>query len=44
MTDGPDLTTAPAPPSPQAAQRRLLFIILAGVLAVIGAFAAIYYF
>lgn len=42
MTDGPDPTAAPA--SPQAAQRRLLFITLAGVLAIIGAFAASYYF
>lgn len=42
MTDGPDVTTAPA--SPQAAQRRLLFVTLACVLAVIGALAASYYF
>lgn len=42
MTDSPDVTTAPV--SPQAAQRRLLFIALAGILAVIGALAASYYF
>jgi TRAP transporter TAXI family solute receptor len=42
MTDGPDLTAAPA--SPHAAQRRLLFITLAGVLALIGALVAAYYF
>ena len=44
MTDGPDVTTAPLSPSPQAAQRRLLFVTLAGILAVIGALAASYYF
>jgi len=42
MTDRPDLTTAPA--SPQAAQRRLPFIVLAGILAVIGTLVASYYF
>jgi TRAP transporter TAXI family solute receptor len=42
MTDRPDLTTAPA--SPQAPQRRLLFVVLAGILAVIGALVASYYF
>lgn len=42
MTDRPDLTTAPA--SPQASQRRLPFIVLAGILAVIGALVASYYF
>src|ERR1700744_2413520 len=42
MTDGPDLTAAPV--SPHAAQRRLLFITLAGVLALIGALVAAYYF
>lgn len=42
MTDRPDLTSAPA--SPHAAQRRLLFIALAGILAVIGVLVASYYF
>jgi TRAP transporter TAXI family solute receptor len=42
MIDGPDLTAAPV--SPHAAQRRLLFITLAGVLALIGALVAAYYF
>ncbi|WOH70057.1 TAXI family TRAP transporter solute-binding subunit [Bradyrhizobium sp. BWA-3-5] len=34
----------PAPPSPRSAKRRLTFITLAGVLAIIGALAAGYYF
>ena len=42
MTDDPNLTAAS--PSPRAAQRRLLFIVLAGVLAVIGVLAGTYYF
>jgi TRAP transporter TAXI family solute receptor len=42
MTDDPNLTAAS--PSPRAAQRRLVFIILATVLAVIGVLAGTYYF
>ena len=42
MADDPNLTAAS--PSPRAAQRRLLFIVLAGVLAVIGVLAGAYYF
>jgi TRAP transporter TAXI family solute receptor len=42
MTDDPNLTAAS--PSPRAAQRRLLFIVLAAVLAVIGVLAGTYYF
>lgn len=34
----------PAPPSPRAAARRTLLIVVAGVLAIIGALAAGYYF
>ena len=35
---------APAPPSPRSAKQRLTFVLLAGVLALIGAMAAGYYF
>src|ERR1700743_184524 len=42
MTDDPNLTAAS--PSPRAAQRRLLFIVLAGGLAVSGVLAGTYYF
>jgi TRAP transporter TAXI family solute receptor len=46
MTDGPDPAEkpAPAPPSPRSAKQRLTFVLLAGVLALIGALAAGYYF
>src|SRR6266404_6524355 len=46
MTDGPDQDNAEpiAPPSPRSAQRRAAFVVLAGVLAIIGALAAGYYF
>jgi TRAP transporter TAXI family solute receptor len=44
MTDGQDLIEVPASPSPRSAQRRVMFIILAGVLAIVGALAAAYYF
>ena len=45
MTDGPAPIEAPAnPPSPRSARRRLTFVMLAGVLAIIGALAAGYYF
>ncbi|WP_213775737.1 TAXI family TRAP transporter solute-binding subunit [Bradyrhizobium sp. dw_78] len=44
MTDGPDLIEAPVSPSPRPAQQRLTFILLAGILAIIGALAAAYYF
>src|ERR1700676_4887542 len=42
MTE-PDLVEAP-PPSPRSAKRRLTFVMLAGVLAIVGALAAGYYF
>jgi TRAP transporter TAXI family solute receptor len=44
MTDGQDLIEVPASPSPRSAQRRVMFIILAGVLAIVGALVAAYYF
>jgi TRAP transporter TAXI family solute receptor len=44
MTDGPHPAENPAPPSPRSAKRRLTFITLAGVLAIVGALAASYYF
>jgi TRAP transporter TAXI family solute receptor len=43
MTD-PDLIEAPPPASPRPAKRRLTFVLLATVLAVVGALAAGYYF
>src|SRR5256884_3326127 len=44
MSDGPVLSEKPAPPSPRSAKRRLTFVTLAGVLAIVGALAAGYYF
>src|SRR5438034_1461127 len=44
MTDGSLLSEKPALPSPRSAKRRLTFVILAGVLAIIGALVAGYYF
>jgi len=45
MTDGPDPVEAhAAPSSPRSARRRLTFVLLAGVLAIIGALVAGYYF
>ncbi|WP_084030685.1 TAXI family TRAP transporter solute-binding subunit [Bradyrhizobium paxllaeri] len=44
MTDGPHSEAMPAPPSPRSAKRRLTFVTLAGVLAIVGALAAGYYF
>ncbi|MFG3596965.1 TAXI family TRAP transporter solute-binding subunit [Bradyrhizobium sp. RDI18] len=44
MTDGPHSAETPAAPSPRSAKRRLTFVTLAGVLAVVGALAAGYYF
>ena len=44
MTDGPSPTGAlPAPPSPRTARRRLAFIVLAGLLAIVGVLAAGYH-
>jgi TRAP transporter TAXI family solute receptor len=44
MTNGPSLADKPAPPSLRPAKRRLMFVTLAGVLAIFGALAASYYF
>src|SRR6478735_3211741 len=44
MNDGPLLPEKPIPPSPRSAKRRLTFVMLAGVLAIVGALAAGYYF
>ena len=44
MTDGPDPAEKPAPSPPRPAKRRLTFVLLAGVLALVGALAAGYYF
>src|SRR5690349_3980662 len=43
MTDGPHPTEALPLPSPRSARRRLAFILLAGVLAIIGIGAAGYH-
>ncbi len=44
MTDGPAPVEKPLSPSPRPAKRRLTFVMLAGVLAIVGALAAGYYF
>lgn len=44
MTDGPQPEAKPALPSPRSAKKRLTFVILAGVLAIVAALAASYYF
>lgn len=45
MTDGPDPAEPIAsPPSPRSAKRRATFVLLAGVLAIVGVLAAGYYF
>ncbi|QWG23653.1 TAXI family TRAP transporter solute-binding subunit [Bradyrhizobium sediminis] len=44
MTGGIDLVGPPVPPSPRSAKRRMMFVTLAGILAVIGAVAGTYYF
>ncbi|MCA1454919.1 TAXI family TRAP transporter solute-binding subunit [Bradyrhizobium sp. BRP22] len=43
MTE-PDFVAAPASPPPRSARRRLSFVMIAGVLAIVGALAAGYYF
>jgi TRAP transporter TAXI family solute receptor len=43
MTE-PDFVAAPASPPPRSARRRLSFVMIAGVLAIIGTLAAGYYF
>jgi TRAP transporter TAXI family solute receptor len=46
MTGGFDLVETPplAPPSPRSAKRKMMFVTLAGILAIIGSVAAAYYF
>src|SRR3954468_9270224 len=45
MTGGPELVTSTVPPSPRrSAKRRLAFVSLAGLMAVLGIAAAAYYF
>src|ERR1700694_2467561 len=43
-TGGLDLVGPPLPPSPRSAKRRMMFITLAGILAVVGTLAGAYYF
>ena len=43
MTAGPDLV-GPELPSPQSAKRKAMFVTLAGILAVVGTLAGVYYF
>jgi TRAP transporter TAXI family solute receptor len=44
MTGGLELAGPPAPPSARSAKRNVMFITLAGILAVIGAGVGVYYF
>ena len=44
MSDGPLPSEKPVPPSPRSAKQRLTFVTLAGVLAIVGALVAGYYF
>jgi TRAP transporter TAXI family solute receptor len=44
MTGGLDLVGPPAPTSPRSAKRKMMFVTLAGILAVVGALAGGYYF
>ena len=44
MTGGLDLVEPPVPPSPRSAKRKMMFVTLAGILAVVGALAGGYYF
>jgi TRAP transporter TAXI family solute receptor len=44
MTGGLDLVGPPVPPSARSGKRKIMFITLAGALAVIGAVAGAYYF
>src|SRR6202165_4496246 len=44
MTGGLDLAGTPAPPSPRSAKRKMMFVTLAGILAIAGAVAGAYYF
>jgi len=44
MTEEPDLVGPPLPPSPRSAKRKMMFITLAGILAITGTFVGGYYF
>src|SRR5512140_989761 len=44
MTGGLELAGPPVTPSPRPARSKTMFVVLAGVLAVIGALAGAYYF
>src|ERR1700733_816965 len=44
MTDGPYLAEQPPAPSPRSAKRRMMFITLAAILAIVGSLAGGYYF
>src|ERR1700704_5294310 len=44
MTGGLDLVEPETPPTPRSAKRKLMFVILAGILALVGAVAGAYYF
>jgi TRAP transporter TAXI family solute receptor len=44
MTGGLDLVDTPAPTAPRSSKRKVMFLALAGILAVVGAAAGAYYF
>jgi TRAP transporter TAXI family solute receptor len=44
MTDGPNVIESPVSLSPRPAKRPMVFVTLAGILAIVGTVAAIYYF
>jgi TRAP transporter TAXI family solute receptor len=44
MTGGVDLVGPPVPPSPRSARRKMMFVTLAGILAIVGTLAGAYYF
>jgi len=44
IADGPDLVGPQAPPSPRPVRRKMALIMLAGILAIVGAVAGGYYF
>jgi TRAP transporter TAXI family solute receptor len=44
MTEGPDLAGPAEAPSPRSARRKMMFVTLAGILAVVAALAGSYYF
>jgi hypothetical protein len=44
MTGGLDLAALPVAPSARSAKRKMMFVTLAGILAVIGTLAGAYYF